>query len=165
MRAERVSLRRVPLQSQLLNGRRVEMSLRIHPSDKGVVGHYATYQAAVEGFGSAKDLAKLRSELKKTRPQVPQVGPRPKMKTVRAWPSRAGPDTDRSFRARWVSRRGTSALAATSVSLSSRSRASLCSLSRAVPYVRLSITRTSHRLIRHSSSRTRPSSGLAKPST
>ena len=60
--------------------RSVEMVLRARIGPAGATFHYTTYQAAVEGFGSVKDLVKLRAQLRKTRPQIPQIGQRPKMK-------------------------------------------------------------------------------------
>ncbi|KAG0088453.1 hypothetical protein BGZ92_006157 [Podila epicladia] len=50
----------------------IEMFFKIHTGNSGFAGHYATYESAVHGFGSAGLLRQLRRTA--NRPQVPKIG-------------------------------------------------------------------------------------------
>ncbi|EDQ91000.1 uncharacterized protein MONBRDRAFT_18216 [Monosiga brevicollis MX1] len=52
----------------------VESYLQLHAGEKGCAVHYATYESAVHGFGSAEELRALRKRMPKV--NVPVVGPR-----------------------------------------------------------------------------------------
>ncbi|KAF8926990.1 sccpdhb protein [Dissophora ornata] len=52
----------------------IEMFFKVHVAgNSGVAGHFATYESAVRGFGSAALLRQLRRTA--NRPQIPKVGP------------------------------------------------------------------------------------------
>ncbi|KAG0329430.1 hypothetical protein BG000_000083 [Podila horticola] len=50
----------------------IEMFFKIHTGNSGFAGHYATYESAVHGFGSAGLLRQLRRTA--NRPLVPKIG-------------------------------------------------------------------------------------------